>query len=186
VSGHATSTPSINKQKYDCAGVPGGTAEVDCCGVCGGDGSSCPEVCKEVNNVPVKRKIRREVQRVTNATLTRIIQELKCSKAGSSSKARKIETLSLRREIRSLLEGVEDSIKICDTVFCKKISLTELRTQIDTKVKSIVRIDKDSQRMAIKACCKRKAACSQRKQTRDHSNRKLRRILSQLPDEKSG
>ncbi len=98
--------------------------------------------------------------------------------------ARRIETLSLRREISSLLEGIEDSIKVCKTSFCKKTSLTELRTEITTKVKSLVRIDTISQRMAIKACCKRKGVCGQKKHTRDHGDSKFKQLLSKLPDEK--
>jgi hypothetical protein len=184
VAAPVTATPVINTQIADCAGVPGGNAEVDCCGVCGGDGTTCPELCKEINNKPVKNKIRREVQRVTNATLKRITQETKCSKASGTTKKRKIETLSLRREVRILLEGLEDTIKLCDTPFCKRTSLTELQIEIDTKVRSLVRMDKLSQRLAIKVCCKRSKTCGSGKSTGVRGDNKFTQFLSELPDEK--
>jgi hypothetical protein len=134
--------------------------------------------------VPVKRTIRREVQRLTKAILRRTMEEFRCSQGRRTLKAQRIETLSLRQEIRLLLESFEDIVKVCDTPFCKKVSLIELRAEIYAKVRSLLRMDKNAQRMAIKACCNLNRGCSQGAQKTDRMKSRILQILSELPDEK--
>lgn len=177
-----TSTATTNIEILDCAGVPGGQSVIDCCGVCGGDGTSCPELCKEINNAPVKKKFRREVRSLTDSILKRIAQELKCNKSGIDAKKRKIEALFLRRQIDSFLAGFEDHIKLCSTPYCVKTSYTELTSEIEFSIKRLVKVDKLSQRAAIKACCK-KGSCGGGKVGPNRKS-ELNKIIGQLPAEK--
>jgi hypothetical protein len=152
-----TETPGLGT--LDCMGVPGGISVIDCCGVCGGDGTSCPQLCQQIDNKPTKKKISVTVNRITQDTLKRISRELECNRKSSDARQRRIEVSELRKQVKYLLIGIEDTIKLCDTPFCTKSSYKELNAEVLSKLYRMVTLNKVTQRQGIKACC-RGASCS--------------------------
>jgi len=144
--------------------------------VCGGDGLSCPELCKEIDNGPAKKLIRREAKRMVVSTLNRIKRELQCDRKSPSARARVTELRAKRKQLEELLSIISETVKLCDTPFCQKTSFAELHTEIESTLKRIVRIDKLSQRAALRACGGGGTGTPSRK-------RKFKQYISELPIE---
>lgn len=167
----------------DCNGIPGGKSVIDCCGVCGGDGTSCPELCQEIDNAAVKKKIRSEAKRVIDDTLRRISRELQCQRKSKAAKRRKIETLEMKRQIRFLVSGIEDHVKLCSTSFCLKSSYAELNSEIESTLQKIVTVNKLSQRQAKKACC-RNGVCAGSGVSGPNRRAAFSTLVSELPEQR--
>jgi hypothetical protein len=165
----------------DCMGVPGGISVVDCCGVCGGDGTSCPQLCQQIDNKPTKKKISLTVNRITQDTLKRISRELECNRKSADARQRRIEVSELRKQVKYLLIGIEDTIKLCDTPFCTKSSYKELNTEVLNKLYRMVTLNKVTQRQGMKACC-RGARCSDGKAKGPNWRVNFTNAVDQLPE----
>lgn len=162
--------------------MPGGTSVVDCCGVCGGDGTSCPELCKTIDNTEAKKKLRREVQQLTESIKKRVSQELICDKKSKTAKKRRTEAVNIARQIKTLLGGYDNTIKLCETAFCTKSSYVELSTDIQNNSSKLLKLEKLSQRATIKACCKR-GSCGMGRAGPKHGQT-IKDIIGSLPEQR--
>lgn len=93
-----------------------------------------------------------------------------------------MDTLSLKRQIQTLIGGYDDYIKLCDTPFCQKSSYVELSKDLELSVKKLVKIDKLSQRGAINACCAGGSCGAGRPGPKLGS--KMKTIIGDLPEQK--
>lgn len=138
----------------DCAGVPNGGALVDCCGVCKGDGTSCLDKCKFYDLKSIKKKARRFMNVLHQSVRTYSTQELRCSK-GKSARARVRLALArkiVERNTSTINTTITDTIKVCDTVFCTKQSLTSIRKSLRVNIKTLYNLSREAQYAAGKSC----------------------------------
>ena len=167
----------------DCAGTPYGSAAVDCCGVCGGDGRSCPDKCKLYNLKAAKRSARRSMRRLCASVIKYSGQELRCSK-GRRARARarmaKAKAI-LDKGMRLMTDTIADTVKICDTVFCRKTSLSDTLKTLRQSTARLYRLSREAQYGAGGVCPKNSQNGSAPQQTSRSDYTKAQNAIKKVP-----
>jgi hypothetical protein len=138
----------------DCAGIPNGGTAIDCCGVCGGDGSTCIDKCKFYDLRSAKKKASANFKKLYASVRKYSNQERICA-PGKAVKAK--TRLGYAKKILDqstsyLSTLISDTIKVCDTIFCQKTSLSSVLTTIQTNTKKLYQLSRQSQYAAGSAC----------------------------------
>ena len=110
----------------DCSSVACGKSKVDQCSVCGGgDENSCPDKYKLFDMGKVKKSILKSAKSLTQTIEKYSTREISSHGSKKAARARIAEAKKTRALIESeLRQFVQNKIKLCDTIFCTKTSLT--------------------------------------------------------------
>lgn len=168
----------------DCKGILGGTAKLDCCSVCGGDGTTCPELWSTIDNRPLKKVITRRVRRSVSSIRRNISQEIKCNRRSKTAVQRRAETSELKAKIGKLLDVYLDTMRVCNSSFCQKTSYQEVNLEIRTAVRRLTSLDKISQRFRTKVCCVKLRQCGVQVKKKSKRKDTITKVLDALPPER--
>lgn len=143
-----------NNDCLDCAGVPNGGTQLDCCGVCGGDGLSCPELCTFYDLTQIKKETRRALKSLFGSVRKYSSRELRCNSSKRKAARKRIqiarELLIVNNQI--LAEFVGDNLKVCNTEWCAKENFGNVLETLKTNTKRIYKLSKAAQRGAANSC----------------------------------
>ncbi len=149
---HIDHGDSLGECPLDCMGIPGGRAVVDSCGVCGGDGSSCPELCTFYNITKVRRKLLRESRKLFRSVKLYSQRQQSCGQVSEGSRRIKLAKGVKSTVERLLFEISGTSLKVCDTPYCKSVSLGAWKKTIKSRIRVLLALAKKAQYGAVDAC----------------------------------
>ncbi len=143
-----------NVECRDCAGVPYGTAAIDCCGICNGDGSTCLDKCIFYDLKKQKRAISRGLKTLRDTAVRYAAQQKRCAPALKQKNVATIDDAKAiyQRGITFITENFPDKMKYCNTPFCNSKNLSTTRSTIRTISRQLLRLSQKAQRGSIAAC----------------------------------
>lgn len=138
----------------DCKGVPNGGATIDCCGVCGGDGTSCPELCKTYNVRAEKKRTLKSISLLLKGVVKYSDRERACDKSRQNPAKQRVKRA---REVASKAESlvktsILDTFKLCNTPFCAKTDQSQTLRSVKSALKTLYKLSQQSQYGAGAAC----------------------------------
>ncbi len=138
----------------DCAGTPFGTAKIDCCGVCEGDGSTCLNKCKIYDIKTTKGTAQRAMQSLYASVVKYSKQELLCSSGTHlRAKTRIAKAKNILKANTTIFSTfIADKIKLCDTIYCTKTSLTSFLKSLQRNTTVLYQLSREAQYGAGGVC----------------------------------
>jgi len=174
-----TPTPTATPV-YDCNGTPNGTAVFDPCGVCGGDGSTCRNVCSPFNTEGTKAQLVNSIRRY--ALFSDRQQKLIAQCKRTSAKVLKVyrgRITTARNKTIANIRALPNNILVCsDMSTCSTLERQYVLIQYTADTKRILTYSKRSKNK----CCVGKTCSSSIEKSAKKENAKILEFFKQIPE----
>jgi hypothetical protein len=147
----------------DCAGVPNGGAQVDCCGVCQGNNKSCLGRCGGCNTLKIRRSWLQNLVGLVNSIRVNSAKQLRCNKGSALEvKSRQNQANQLFQEgVFLVYELFNHYPGMCGIDFCQGSAADSIRLQLESMLAKLYNLNREAKENAAKGCgrsCKKKSA----------------------------